>query len=212
MQSLSGSALKIIAVATMTMDHCASVMLPAGSLPYIILRAAGRLSFPLFAFLTAEGTARTSSFARYALSLAVLALVSEIPFDLAFSRRFRDPEHRNVIFTLLIGSGLCKATQMDGKNGFPLFVLLAGLALLLNADYGLWGSGTVLLFFLLRDQGRALRAGACALLSKTPWQIPGFLLTAAYNGQRGFIKGKAKYLFYLYYPAHLLAIHLINNH
>ncbi len=95
-RKLSGNTLKIIACVTMFIDHIgAAILLPLikdGILPvgmsfatikiiYRALRCIGRTSFPLFIFLIAEGFTHTSNRLRYALSLFVFALISELPFD-----------------------------------------------------------------------------------------------------------------------------------
>lgn len=129
-RGLSGSTLKIIAVVTMLIDHIAAVVfarriiamnrgyaiMDAGSrafgwmadraLLYAVyrsMRLIGRLGFPLFCFLLVEGFGRTKNVKKYALRLGIFALLSEIPFDLAFKGMFYNPGYQNVYFTLLLG-------------------------------------------------------------------------------------------------------------
>lgn len=81
--------LKLVALLVMTIDHLGLVfgqqgwnLLPVNSL---ILRLIGRSSFPLFAFCLAQGWKRTRNRKAYFINLVLGALVSQIPFTMAFS-------------------------------------------------------------------------------------------------------------------------------
>jgi len=81
---LTGFHLKIIALACMICDHIGAALLSPSEPWYDGTRAVSRIAFPIFAFLIAEGCRHTRSRERYLLRLGIFALISEIPFDLAF--------------------------------------------------------------------------------------------------------------------------------
>ena len=59
-KGLSGSALKVIALVSMTLDHIAYYLMD-NSIAYDVMRTVGRMAFPIFAFLLVEGYAHTRS-------------------------------------------------------------------------------------------------------------------------------------------------------
>ena len=113
----SNAVLKNIAYLTMLTDHFFAIIFirilrqcsAAGQNTelldgiYSAGRAVGRISFVLFCFLIVEGFVHTRSRRDYLLRLGIFALVSEVPFDLAFSGKIMDPGSQNVYFTLFLG-------------------------------------------------------------------------------------------------------------
>ena len=110
---ISSSTVKLVGIIAMLIDHFAAAVLLrymyAGGwsnrlyVLYTILRLVGRLGFPIFCFLLVEGFERTRNRAKYALRLLLFALISEIPFDLAFSAQVLEFGYQNVYFTLFLG-------------------------------------------------------------------------------------------------------------
>lgn len=220
---ISGSALKLIAVITMLIDHTASallrdsdiVLITFGDKPltlYYSMRFVGRIAFPIFAFLLAEGFVYTRNRVKYGVSLAVLALISELPWNLVHTgTAFYSMQ--NVMFTLLIGYLAMCAMEYLKDNAFALVASIGALtaaSFVLRFDYGSQGFCFIILMYLLRGLPVArAAAGICVLPSR--W-VGGFafLPIAFYSGKRGFIKGKAlKYAFYAFYPVHLLVLYFI---
>lgn len=78
--------LKAIAIISMLIDHIGAIFIPGNTPVYMVFRGIGRLAFPIFAFLIVEGFYHTRSVKKYLLRLGSFALISEIPFDLAFYR------------------------------------------------------------------------------------------------------------------------------
>lgn len=72
---LSTAALHILAMALMLMDHLWATLLPAQDW----LTCAGRLAFPIFAFMTVEGYFHTRNLKRYVLRLLLLHCFRKCP-------------------------------------------------------------------------------------------------------------------------------------
>lgn len=227
---LSGSAIKMIAVFCMVVDHtskivldnCASLYEPLFhwgrtdvSWQFIMQCGVGRLAFPLFAFLVVEGYSHTRSVRRYARTLCLFALLSIVPWSLMHGS-YLCLDSQNVLFTLLLGVLAIHAVERFSP---PNAVMAVGVALLTawltRCDYGATGVAFIVLLHLLRQrrlyQGLAVvvafftrKTKMCATLAIVPM--------AMYNGRRGFIKGPVgKYLLYAFYPLHILLLVLLRN-
>lgn len=206
-KGLSGSALKIIALVSMTVDHIAYYLMVHGTLQYDLMRTVGRMAFPIFAFLLVEGYVHTRSVRKYALKLFVFALVSDIPWWLLN----HDNTH-NVFFTLLLG--LVAMEGMKKIDNKPLLwcvlmTVVCGVATWLHVDYEYSGILLICAFYIFRAND--LTKSLLATLFMYQYGVIGLWLGLAvlhcYNGERGFIKGQyVKYLFYIYYPLHLSMI------
>ena len=148
---LSGSALKIIAILSMVIDHCAYFLMEHGTPLYGVMRCFGRIAFPVFAFLIAEGFAHTRNRSHYFLTILGLAIISEIPWYLLNGY---DGTH-NVMFTLAIG--VAALTVFDRLcEHRPLCVIVISLLLALaywtGVDYDWRGVLMIVLFYMLRRQ------------------------------------------------------------
>ncbi|MBS5451186.1 MAG: conjugal transfer protein TraX [Coriobacteriia bacterium] len=118
-QFLTSYAIKWIAIVTMVLDHVAAIVIwqvygdvyrSGARLDaqgwydlYLLMRHIGRVAFPLFCFLLAEGFAHTHSKPKYAWRLFLFALISEWPYDWAlYGTGLEFTRHQNVMFTLLV--------------------------------------------------------------------------------------------------------------
>lgn len=213
---LSGSALKIIAVLSMVTDHCVYYLLDGNTWAYEVMRCFGRVAFPVFAFLVAEGFAHTRNRMRYFLSLLLFAVISEVPWYLLNGA---DGTH-NVMFTLALGVAalaVFERLQKHGALAIAAILLVALSAEISGLDYGWHGIVEILVFHLFRSkkycQSTRLLQLAFAFPFMSHYGIIGALLACfiifLYNGTRGIIHGKvAKYGFYAIYPVHLIIIKL----
>lgn len=221
---LSGSMLKLIAVISMLIDHTAHIFyseldfltIPLFALAgreitvYYIMRRIGRLAFPLFCFLVAEGFVHTRNQKKYGLGLLIFALLSEIPFNLMGDGKLIDPSRQNVYFTLFLGF-LLIYIFVNTKNELLKFVLMAivtVISMFLHADYGMRGVLLILLIYALRSRPAIQAVLSYPLLSGGVSAFAAFIPINMYNGQRGFIRSNIlKYLFYLFYPLHILLLY-----
>ena len=221
---LSGSVLKVIAVVSMLIDHTALALLSdssisisiAGHTPslYYVMRCIGRIAFPIFCFLLTEGFIHTKNRAKYGINLFAFALISEIPWNLMHQGTVIMAGSLNVFFTLLFGYlGLCAIEYFADRRGMLALSLLGLLlvSILAGADYGCSGYGFILMMYVLKEN-KLMQAviGSCFLGST--WKAGlAFIPINLYNGERGFIKGKAaKYAFYAIYPVHMLILYYIS--
>ncbi len=204
---MTGFQLKLLAMLAMTADHIGAVFFP--EIP--LLRWIGRLAMPVLCFFIGEGLRHTRSPRRYLLRLTGFALLSELPFDLAFYGGI-EWGHQNVYFTLALGLLALWAIQSRGMEGWLLALTAALAAELLGCDYGMYG---VLLILLLDrfHSARSEQLAAAALLNLAFFGLQTQTLSLIalpllwlYNGKRG---RDDRRLFYLYYPAHLCVLGIL---
>ena len=223
---LSNFDLKLIAIITMTIDHIGVVF---GTPFYNLLRAVGRLSFPIFAFLLTEGYVHTKSFSKYFFRLLVLALISEVIYDYVFYGSFIYIGANNIFFTLALG--LLTLFLLDKSKGLinryfkdkvDLFIILPITYLLiivvmglmgefLNFSYGMLGILVISFFYLFKKNFplTVLSVSLSTLILGDTMQyfsLLSLILIYFYNKKLG---KKCKVFFYLYYPLHILVLGVI---
>lgn len=188
----------------------------------VILEAISWTALPIYAWLLWWGFVHTRSVGRYALRLAVLAVVAEVPYDLATSGRAWDPSSQNPVFALLVGLLALWAVdrlRQQRRGGLAALVCLAGVAwlVLLNVGFrlGIFPAGVVLylfclVFYFLHSRENTMMAvggvlGAVALL----FPAIGVAMLHFRNEDPG--RPYPRYLFYVLYPAVLLAAGLLGR-
>ena len=232
---------KLIAIITMVIDHAAIALLSEPCVNFIksnpnlsmfnwprdillmycayqIMRAIGRIAFPIFCFFIVEGFVHTKNVKKYATRIFIFALISEIPFDLACFKKLFYIKYQNVMFTLFIGlMTLCLLKLIEQKCSdkpktriactFIAITLGCVVAHLLKTDYSYYGVLAISLMYLFNDlKPMKLMSGFIALISTSILVVIPFSLLALYNGERG---RSIKYFFYAFYPVHLLILYLI---
>lgn len=225
---INGFLLKLIAILTMLIDHIGAVLYP----DQMIFRYIGRIAFPIFVFLIVEGFYHTRNIRKYELRLLVFAFISEIPYDLAFNDAVLEFQSQNVFFTLFLGllmMDLMKKVKEQHWKSILILVIFVVAAALLKTDYDAGGILLVYFFYRFRSQPIITYAalGGISLFIFGPvecWSLLAVIPLLLYNGERGFRQdGKIygggadgagavfiKYLFYVFYPAHLLILHFLS--
>ena len=221
-KGLTGNQLKLIAVIAMTVDHVGMELFPQ----YPILRIIGRLAHPIFAYMIAEGCRHTRSMPRYLGGVALSAVVCQIVYLVAMGSVY---QCILVTFSLSIGLIWLIQNAREKKTaaacgaaaaGFVLAVFICeGLPRLLSGtdfrvDYGIVGVLVPVLIYLGKGRRESFLMAALGLVCLSAvygiaqwFSLLALPLLALYNGRRG--KWKMKAFFYLYFPAHLLALHII---
>lgn len=227
-RGLNGNQLKLIAVVAMLFDHIGYRFVEDGIL-LELLRAIGRVAFPVFCFLLVEGFFHTRSRRNYALRLAAFAVISEIPFDLMSADQWVYWSVQNVFFTLLLGVLMLEVLDRIAANApvrqrlvWQLWTVLVCslIAWLVKCDYDYTGIMLIAMLYLFRyDRKQACLLGFLwvgvmeSSLGRVPGVAASFWLISQYNGERGRTAGTRteKYFFYLFYPTHILMLYLIDR-
>ena len=200
---------------------------------YEVMRYIGRMAFPIYCFLLVEGFLHTRNVAKYAGRLGLFALISEIPFDVSLEGSWYEPLYSNVFFTLALGLITIWALSYIEKiaefwmekqwepilgriltrSAALIVILTMGLfaEMVLYTDYGLGGIIAIAVLYLLRGNKTIAFAAAVLALTIVTDDIEILALfmlypIMKYDGSRG---KNLKYIFYAFYPVHLLVLALI---
>lgn len=219
---MSSFLLRLLALFAMVLDHAGLALFPALG----ALRAAGRIAFPLYCFLLVQGFMHTRDVRAYGRRLLLLAILSEIPFDLLIFGRMVSPMEQNVLFSLLFALMALYSFSLLRKDLLQAALVLAMLALsamALRLSYGWLSVALCLCFYLLRENRlrMCLCAGGVLLLYSLSLFLSGvdplwalvslcalfsLLPIFFYSGRPGPRRPWLSLLFYASYPAHLLIL------
>lgn len=218
--------LKIIGILTMFCDHSGDAFIGHFS----FLNLIGRIAFPIFAFQVVQGYIHTHNVKKYALRLFIFAFISQIPFML-FLSTFYDSYYLNIFFTLFLGV-ICLYGFDKIKNrylGVLFAILICVVGHFIQVDYGVYGIAVIFLFYVFSKIFANQKLLMCFtfVLVTTIKYLPDILSypiasyvyisciiftcialipICIYNGKQG---PKIKYLFYTFYPVHLLVLYFI---
>ena len=218
-KGLNNYQLKIIAMVTMTVDHIGLLLLPR----LVILRLIGRLAFPIYGYMIAEGCRHTRSMPRYLGGVAAVAAICQLVYLFAAGSLY---QCIMVTFSYSIGLIWLVQNAVRRKTAGAWGLVTAGVLaaffvteilpfLLKGTDYGVdYGFLGVLLpvcIYLCKGKAQKLCIAALVLtlFAGSSWigqwfSLLAIPLLALYNGQRG--TPGLKWLFYFYYPVHLAVL------
>ena len=227
---LSQEALKLIACITMLLDHFGHIIVPY--LPvahmeelYYVCRIIGRIAFPIYCFLLCQGIVKTHNRQKYILRLGIGAALAELPFDFLFAGGF-SWEHQSVMVTLTLGAVMLLGMQKTEKKWLKLLLILpfAILAEICKCDYGAGGIVMIAVFALfdrLSLQTVALFLVNWQLLPSAAIIVFGVVVIiqlfatfamvpiALYSGRKLTYNKAIQWVFYLFYPVHLLLLWIV---
>lgn len=180
-----------------------------------VMQLVGGMAVPVFAFLLVEGFLKTSDYRKYLLSILVFAVISEVPYDLAMNQSWIDHSSQNALFSMTISLLMLYFLRMlKEKKGAvyaaaqALIVLCAVVwASLFRAQYGLCIVLLTAVFYLFysRNVLKTVLGIIISLLYVTgPISFYGIW---CYNEERKDIL--PKYVYYAFYPLHLLVLGMI---
>lgn len=255
LQCLSGNIIKLIATACMLLDHtgktvCVSIIryilyplsrsgklsestaLLLSNINRDIVYSIGATAFPLFCYMVVEGYQYTHNKSKYLLRIILFAIISELPFDLAFFSHYSlmektfpfDWDYQNVFFTYSLGLILLMlidqiSTTLKGVDAFCLKCVVIGIICFLAdqviyCDYGGYGVFLMVLLYVLRHNRLYQVIGMFILPLLVYNQHPisyviAIMIIVLYNGKRG--KRKLKWFFYVFYPIHIFCLYLLDT-
>lgn len=216
---LTNNQLKLLALVTMTVDHMGYILFPHS----VLLRAVGRLAYPIYAYMIAEGCRHTRSLPKYFGALALMAAVCQSVYFLVMGSLY---QYIMVTFTLSVGQIILIKHAMEKRSRASWCLAALGVAAILciteilprlsgtdfDVDYGFWGVMLPVCVYLVPNKPAKLAATTLCLSMIALGQVTlqwlsllALIPLALYNGQRG--KWNIKWIFYLYYPLHLVALY-----
>lgn len=165
----------------------------------LILQAVETCAVPIFAYLLVEGFTHTSDYGKYLIRVGLVAVVSEIPFNLCMSGNFIDAGSRNPAFSMVLGLVILYFYRRYEERSFKNFfvkaaVTFAGIfwAYILRIEAA---SSVVIIVAVLwaarkkpnfRNMLGCAAAISCCLISTLYLVAPmSFMIIHFYNGEKG---------------------------
>lgn len=222
MKFLDAFSLKILAMIFMVLDHLYTFI--PGTFP-IWFGYLGKLAAPIFFYFIVEGFFHTRSRKKYLIRLSAFGAFM-VPIDMLLGI------HNNIFLSLAAGVLFMSAAEWTKETKkYPLGILacISSAGLFMVTESSIYGLGMVLIFYFLRDKKLLMSvvyvlASLIMVLTSIgdqqfydmiflfdyQWMMAGaVILILMYNGKRGINNKFSKYLFYVFYPAHLIIINVV---
>jgi hypothetical protein len=212
--------LKIIAIVTMVIDHVGRILYP----DLLFLQVIGRLSFPLFAYLIVLGVESTKKPRKYMITLLIFALISQVPYFLAFG--IQPFERLNILFSLFLSAVTIYYYNKRSMLAFiPLllsiflmtegsyYVVLTAVGMKLLKDIPKLGVLALvalnLQFLFISGVESQIQILALFAVPLVFLHIKGKLKKEILIPENSLAYSIRKYFFYAFYPLHLALLYLI---
>lgn len=220
--------MKYIAVFTMTCNHIARMFLTPGNFSYEILSDIGYFAAMTMCFFLVEGYYCSHDRKKYALRLLIFAILSQIPYHLAFhdgqlnmlftlwicfvlidilNRPFAQWERTTAILFLFFMSFLC-CWKIVAPLAVYLFVKYRGRKQeLMKSCCIITGLFVLLNFSTYLNDFSISKAAYLALGNGLGMALSQVVLLCYYNGEKSTKHTMwNRWFFYIFYPAHLLIL------
>lgn len=220
---LNNNSLKIIAILSMLLDHIAYLFISSSNFLYYIFRIIGRVCAPIMFFGIANGYKYTSNKKKYGLRLLMFAFISQVPYSLFIGNKVFLFNKYNVIFTLFLSFLTILIFDKCSKKLVKYSLMFLCIILSYFCDWGIIGILISLVFYFISERRYAYIGYTilciCYITTNTliykniAWLIVNIglflpmIFIYLYNDKKG--KYNLKYLFYTFYPVHLLVLYFI---
>jgi hypothetical protein len=216
----------------MIIDHIGFILFPE----ILVLRAIGRLAFPLFAYQMAVGFSHTRNKEKHILKLLLFSILCQIPHNISLAL-YELNLNLNIIFTFVISLLIIYCIEhfkfTDNNNGNKTFsirncimslassLLILSLGIHLNVDYGWYGILlTVAFYFTLNKKLLSILLFYILIIFYFALSPNNYMTALAcvslfdilfillFNGKQGY---KNSWIFYALYFFHLFPLFLIKS-
>lgn len=237
-KGLSQNAIKIFLMICMTLDHAAYMLLSFGSPEYRVFRFFGRMVAPSMCYFLAEGFIKTRNLGRYMKRMLIFAFLAWFPYYAMVGERYNQNMLFNLFLCLAMMAGfdhIKKNVRQEATQSICAFAILA-VTMMISAlfDWTYFAPLFVANAYWFRENRRKWVVGYLLIASMVVvytchdylvymglertfqmlWFMLGMyvpvLLPFIYSGKKG--SPDLKYVFYLYYPLHILIIVLLRDY
>lgn len=236
-KGINRDAIKYIAVVAMLANHFAAIFLNSGTLLRMFLLGIGNFTAITMCYFLVEGYGYTHSKKKYMGRLLLFAILSQIPYCMAFTKQgIISFIGFNMLFTLLLCFLICLIVEKVPNIVLKIVLIILILFCSMKCDWGIgapvftllfiWSNNSILkkkiafiiptvlfgLYNIISCYGK-LPIETCilnAVICMIGMGMSGICVIYFYNGKRAEIgRSFSKWFFYIFYPLHLLIFALI---
>lgn len=228
-RGLSRSEIKSIAMLTMLCNHIAHVFLTKGTWSYLLMESIGYFTAITMCYFLTEGYHHTHSKKRYAIRLFIFAVLSELPYCLAFTKDgIISFCGLNMLFTLLLCFGMLAGLERFSQPLVRAGILIAAAYASVFCDWPVMAPLFTAIFAQCKEKEELPRAYTMCivifvlfklyigqqnvleiLINSGGMILSGVCIIGFYHGKQTFGKSTGKWFFYAFYPVHLSILGLL---